>query len=101
MRREARRWRMISPSTITFSRCRATTMGVSATLLLMGLLLDVDDFLRPVLRVVAERREDGEERGDHADGPQDLLPAAHADGHVRIGRERVPLRLVELQHRHD
>src|ERR1051325_2308176 len=60
IRREPGGWRMISPSTMTFSRCRATTMGVSATLLLIGFLLD--DFLRPVLRVVAEHREDGEER---------------------------------------
>src|ERR1051326_7403260 len=98
--RVARRWRMISPSTTTFSRCRATTMGVSATLLLMGFLLRLhDDFLRSVLRVVPEHGEDREERGDHADRPQDLLPHPHADGHVRVGRQRVQLRVVVFEHR--
>src|SRR2546423_2437199 len=98
--REARRWRTISPFTTTFSRCRATTMGVSTTLLLMGLLLDFDHFLRTVLRVVREHREDGEERRNHADRSKDLLPYTHADGHVRVGRQVVPLGGVVLRHRH-
>src|SRR6266498_3836609 len=65
--REARRWRTISPFTTTFSWCRATTTGVCAYVLLIGRFLRLDDFLRTVLRVVREDREDGEECGDHAD----------------------------------
>src|SRR2546421_1239435 len=100
IRREARRWRTISPATTTFSLCRATTMGVSTYVLLIGASL-WPGFLRTVLRVVREDREDREERGDHADRAEDLLPHPHTDGDVRVRRQVVPRRVVVLEHRDD
>src|SRR5712692_7253014 len=88
---------------MTLSRVRATTIGVSTTVLMISSSL-VDAArrrFRAVPRVVNEESEDGCEGCDDADRTHDLFPQLHAPWHVRIHGQVVPLRMTVSEDRHD
>src|SRR5260370_15501118 len=103
IRRVANRWRTTSSPMMTLSLVRATTIGVSTTVLMMSSSL-VDAArrnLRAVPGVVNEESEDSSERRDDADRPDDLLPQFHAPWHMRIHRQVVPLGMAMTENRDD
>src|SRR6185369_15738242 len=101
--RVANRWRTISSPTMTLSRVRATTIGVSTTVLMMSSpLVDAARWnLRAEPCVVNEESEDRCERGDDAERPNDLFPQPHAPRDVRVHRKVVPLRMSVAENRDD
>src|SRR6266496_3024387 len=55
------------------------------------------DLLGPVLGVMADRANHRSEDRDDAERPQERLPELHSPGHVRIGRQAIPIRMVAVR----